>query len=528
MLHQRLRGKFIFLLILLGLSGGIFTTQAASPPEEPPGPDRFVLVTETYTRYTWWLTAWEDNEVECVLDIAHEGLPRGDEIYLQCGGDLYARWLQSQPCVEPETNTCAGYYLFLAETALSTRDVPKALPVPRLWIAAPLCLAQAVDLWCPETPSLSLLGDEPLDGYEITRIEGWLGDEPFVCRGAECALDFPAAQAEYHLRAWGYSSYGDSTPVMEADVRVSPSDTGWIITVLSPVRQGVPQPACGYLWHAFPSADGLPDWLRMPETADALQSKVRYGGLAGQLLGHGFAYASACPDGGLLTDGWASECGLTAVYEDVIAWQNQYDETIWDASRQYQISPWLLKNIFAVESQFWPGMLAENHAGLGQITEDGADLVLMWSPSFFEQFCPTVFRAEACAGGYNGLKDDDRALLRRALMAAVNAECPDCPGRLDRQKAQQSVYVFADVLRASCAQTGRAVENLTGKYPGEVFSYADLWRLTLANYHSGAGCLRDALNRALASPQDLSWETVSASFPPGCVDALPYVESVTR
>ena len=59
-----------------------------------------------------------------------------------------------------------------------------------------------------------------------------------------------------------------------------------------------------------------------------------------------------------------------------------------------------MKNLFAQESQFWPGMFRVPYEfGLGQITDQGADAIFMWNPVFFQQFCPLVLVAEClCAG----------------------------------------------------------------------------------------------------------------------------------
>ncbi|MCK7519823.1 MAG: hypothetical protein MZV64_19885 [Ignavibacteriales bacterium] len=62
--------------------------------------------------------------------------------------------------------------------------------------------------------------------------------------------------------------------------------------------------------------------------------------------------ASFCADGGLLPDGGASACGQEAAREAVNAWQNQFDDIILDVAKGTGVPANLLKNLFAIESQF--------------------------------------------------------------------------------------------------------------------------------------------------------------------------------
>ena len=67
----------------------------------------------------------------------------------------------------------------------------------------------------------------------------------------------------------------------------------------------------------------------------------------------------------------------------VTAWQNQFDEIILNVARDTGVPAHLLKNMFAIESQFWPGASNKTDIGLGQLTPEGADTTLMWNPPFF-------------------------------------------------------------------------------------------------------------------------------------------------
>src|SRR5690606_28765409 len=126
----------------------------------------------------------------------------------------------------------------------------------------------------------------------------------------------------------------------------------------------------------------------------------------------------------------------------------------------------LLTNLFARESQFWPGVYqAASDVGLGQLTENGADTTLFWNRSFFNQFCPLVMDSEVCGAGYANLGKELQTELRRALVGSVNATCEECPLGLDLTQAHFSVGVFAHTMVANCEQAGQVVYNYTDEQP---------------------------------------------------------------
>jgi hypothetical protein len=74
----RWRIWFITLSLLLIPAGGTFASFSrgvAAPSQLPPGPDRFSVTTIDYTKYFWWMIRWGENEVECPIEIDHEGMP---------------------------------------------------------------------------------------------------------------------------------------------------------------------------------------------------------------------------------------------------------------------------------------------------------------------------------------------------------------------------------------------------------------------------------------------------------------------
>jgi hypothetical protein len=208
-------------------------------------------------------------------------------------------------------------------------------------------------------------------------------------------------------------------------------------------------------------------------------------------------------------------------------WQNRFDGLIFNAAQETGIPARLLKNIFSRESQFWPGMtIGYPEAGLGQMTNSGADTTLLWNRPFYEQFCPSVLDGAICGRGYAHLNSEQKDTLRNALVDSVNASCPDCPLGIDLDRAGNSVGIFAETLLANCEQTGMVVDlnNITDT----PVAYEDLWRFTLVNYNAGPGCLGLAVNETSRSGEPLDWEHVSSHLTPVCQGAFDYVTDISN
>jgi hypothetical protein len=301
------------------------------------------------------------------------------------------------------------------------------------------------------------------------------------------------------------------------------------VDVLSSQWTGDAIASCAETWQAFPELGGLPEWLTSPADPAGLKSDVGYYYLAGALIQNGVVDASTCLDGGLQGVNVASACGVEAAGPALVEWQNRFDQEIWQTSQRTGLPAQLLKNVFARESQIWPGIFRTyREAGLGQLTENGADTVLLWNPEFFHQFCPLMLSQAYCDLGWGNLQAAEQRILRGALVNQVNAACPDCPTGIDISQANYSVEVFAHSLLANCEQTGRIMKNITQMDAGQTANYTDLWRLTLVNYNAGPGCLSDAILSARSAGQPLDWEHISARLDPACQAAIGYVEDISR
>jgi hypothetical protein len=283
------------------------------------------------------------------------------------------------------------------------------------------------------------------------------------------------------------------------------------------------------IWGVLPPVGGPPEWLSTPTQSEMLGTQVPYSLLAANLIRGGAVDASSCNDGGLLSDGAASACGLEVARPAVNDWQNQFDEIILNVAKETSVPAHLLKNLFAIESQFWPG-ISKNDIGLGQLTEQGADTALMWNPPFAKQFCPLVMDSERCSKGYLYMGEENRAYLRLALIDAVNANCENCPLGIDLDRANFSIDVFAHTLLANCEQASQVVWNYNDQQtPSELgISYEDMWKFTLINYNAGGGCLATAFELASQNDEPLTFESVSPYLEPACQGAVEYVNQVSQ
>jgi hypothetical protein len=251
--------------------------------------------------------------------------------------------------------------------------------------------------------------------------------------------------------------------------------------------------------------------------------------LASELINIGVVDVAACAGGGLTSDGAPNACGAEAARSAVIDWQNRFDEAILEAARQSAVPAFVVKAVIAKESQFWPGSIeGRDEYGLGHLTEQGADNTLLWNKGFYEAYCPAILGETYCGVGYSHQSDYRRAYLRGSLLGAVNADCPDCEWGIDFETAQEGVGVLVETLKAYCFQSGRMISNVTREAPGLGTSFEDLWKLTLASYAAGPGCVADALRIAWKKGELISWSSVANDLPEACSGAREYVDYIAR
>ena len=528
------------LAILLTLGGLAFLPAAsgqAAPTKDPPGPDRVTTITVKYTAYTWWMATWNKNQIVCAIVVDHDGQPTLGEVYTNCDPTVYYTWKKQPPCVGTSHPDCPGYYLYLVRKEQTQKQVAVTLPPPSVWVSLERCesVSGSGTSICETIPRLILKGEEPLPNEHILRVEGTMDGQPFTCN-AICKLQLaPTENQGVDLQFWAWSSHGDSSEAFTAQVRVATADAGnpdkksWYVDVLSSQWLGVHPATCADTWKSFPPVGGPPEWLSTPSDPADLSSAIPYNYLSANLILQGVVDASKCPDGGWSSDGNVNQCGLEAARPSVEAWQNQFDSLILNTAHETGVPARLLKNLFARESQFWPGVFrASLDAGLGQLTENGADTALIWNPSFYSQYCPLVLSSKTCSQGYVHLNTGNQELLRQALVSSVNATCKNCPLGIDASQAKFSVGVFARTLLADCEQTAQVIQNNIGQAPSAVASYEDLWKFTLVNYNAGAGCLGLAVNDTWTAEHKLTWDAMSSHFTDVCAPAKDYVNDISK
>jgi hypothetical protein len=534
---------FWLISLLVAFVALLFATSAGfAAPAPPPGPDRYKITLIKYTAYEWYMATFKGNHIVCKIIVDYEGMPTLTDVYIDCGDDLTNEWVAQKPCNDPyKSNKCDGYYIFSTGSYPAEKEVPVELPAPAVWLDITDCSAVSSlsTSICEYIPRLILTAQEPLPEHSITRVEGRLNGQSFSCEGDTCIVDLqPTSEKGVLLEFWAYSTYGDSSKKFTAQVRVTEADfdnpdaVSWFVDVRSSQWKGVPPASCAQTWQVFPPVGGPPAWLATPNDISGLSSNIPYNYLAANLIRQGAVDVSGCLDHGLLPDGLsASACGLEASHPAVNEWQNRFDSLILEVAHETGVPAQMLKNLFARESQFWPGtVLPGGDTGLGQITDQGADTTLVWNPSFYNSFCPLVLSEETCDTGYMNLELEQQELLRYALVNSVNATCTDCPLGIDLARAEYSVTVFAHTMAANCEQAAQVVWNYSGKKTaGELnITYEDMWKFSLVNYNAGGGCLADALQQTITAKEDLKWENVSKYLAPACRAAVGYVEDISQ
>jgi len=523
-------------IILLFLLGVIMIIPKAARADGDPRRSKVIEV--VYTEYEWWLVYWQDGTMACSLYIDHDQEPTPQEIYDQCGEKIYDLWNDSVPCEKADSKnpeSCSGLYLFSAGSQQKEKELEVELPLPRVWIDIQNCNSVLVTELCEEIPSLFIIADEPLPNERIEKVQGTINEIPFLCFDYVCELPLrETGEKGVTIEFWADSSFGDSTSHYQGRIRVGesideiPFAAGWRVDIVSDWNDFNTLTGCAQIWESFPPLGTPPEWLSNPQLSKLLETDEPYTYLAGQLIQQGYVDTSECEFYGLLSNGYASQCGLEKSREEVKLWQNTFDEYFIQASQELGIPSQLLKRIYAKESQFWPATTKHLYFeyGPGHINELGADTTLFWNRDFYDQFCPLILDKDACQLGYTQLDDWSQVLLRGAFLSKIEIDLPFRDQDVDPDQAQASVSLFAETLLGKCSQVGQIITYETDRIPGEIVSFEDLWKFTLVNYHAGSGCLADAVMEVVDKDQSLNWDNISSELETICPHALDYVDGI--
>lgn len=288
---------------------------------------------------------------------------------------------------------------------------------------------------------------------------------------------------------------------------------------------------CAEAWDV--EVDVIPPWLQTPVVAEQLHTEIPYNLLAGRLISNGLVDASMCENNGVFFNGAANACGLAQALPMVITWQNQFDEIILQAAKDNRVPAYLLKRLFARETQFWPGTTwVEYEYGLGQATSFGLDGLFQYYPEYYNAVCPELFSKDTCYYGYADLTPYEQSMIRGYFATHfLKADCDSCEGNIDIVRVNQSIDLFAKLLVANCHQVNQIVYNTTEKKAGEYASYEDLWRFTLANYNAGSGCVNKSIVNMYDDDMDFTWDNFANQLIEQgnvCAGAIDYTFEISR
>jgi len=374
-----------------------------------------------------------------------------------------------------------------------------------------------------KTDTVMVTAWDELQDQSIIRIEATINGSPAVCDSvtatqeipAGLACSFPVYQRPANISIIAYSSYGDHSKKYQLRIanRVS-NDPNFIH---SDNKQDTVIGDTAYTkysiyhdlplaWGAIPGPD-IPPWLAATE--DLYTSQYLYY-LAGQLLVNRLETAQNCNNNGV-HDGYATPCGVLAAFPTVLVYQNQYNDQINAAAAAWGISNAVIKRVIAVESQFYPTALGTaGETGLYQMTREGADTILRWDWITYNDLCYIYF------GDCTDKPYDNLAAWQRDLL--INHILND-PNNID--------YLAAALL-ANGYQVKRLLSNVLGiETPGDYFTYTELWRITIGNYHTGATITAAALDQLSQLDQSINWDNYAAALDRVSPGGLSYIHMVT-
>ncbi len=519
--------KYYFIPVLIILISSFFlnisSTAAQNGNDDNEG--RYKTIENTFTQYTWQMVRRVDGKVLCTVLITHEGFPNQMETLAACQESINF-YYPTNTVVPTPTGTIEAtltpfptttpfsynafydetYWIFISEeettqvTQLKIPDIILNIYPPALPVNAPYVLIKAI---------------EPFSEYKISRIAGTVNGDPFECLSDQCIV--PLVQ-DSELSFWAESTFGDQTEAVYAVARIWISNNFYNVRITNLEQYTDFSDSCKEIWGDTAQGDS-PNWVFLPDSPDALHTEHNLHYLAGKLILHQFVDGSACPSGGLYTNGAPTGCGLVIAYDLMLEWQNRFDPTIWAAGKETGIAPVLIKSLMELETQFWPenAKYIYEEFGFTQINELGADVALRWNDDLKNQICSTLLFD--CDPSFANMNSFEQAMLRGALIKSIDVYCPSCENMMNLGIAEQSIPITAQVINSNCRQTSYIMDNLELKA-----NMDDMWKFTFLSYHAGYQCLEDSLKAVLKKGEKPDWEHVSANLV--CPDARSYVDDL--
>lgn len=352
-----------------------------------------------------------------------------------------------------------------------------------------------------------------LDSSELT-ISGTYNQSTFTCLSDQCAIK---VEKNGTMLATATDQNGNSSKVLSAEIEVSQNELGFS-THIATLRNFIYfNDACGSAWGLVTNK---PAWANFPNDPYELNTSKDLHFLGKQLYEQKAIDLSSCPNNGLLGAG-LSACGLELARPHLEYWQNQFDLPIWRASGEVGIPPKILKTLIETETQFWP-ITSDNRFhidefGLAQITQNGIDVLLRNDPKYYYEVCNESIAP--CDLPYASLPAEVQANLRSYLVNKLNTNCPTCAFGRSLDKAAASVDLIARVIKADCLQARPYLS-----YKENKLNYEDSWKVTLALYNAGVGCVQETYNKITMDGLDLTWDNFENNFT--CVTGTGYVDKL--
>lgn len=347
----------------------------------------------------------------------------------------------------------------------------------------------------------------------LIKIKGNLVDQTFTCSDTPCRLPVKSSTA---ITFQAFTDAGLTSNIVQATINLKGESGNTTVQIESVSQFTLFSDACASIWGT--SSTNTQTWTNFLQFPSQLNTDKQLHLLTSRLIAAGIVNAQDCPGGGLDSVGSPNACGLDKAFPKVIEWQNQYDFNIWAASRDVHIPPKLIKTLIETESQFWPSneRLFLDEIGLGQMNQLGLDVVLRNNPDIYFKLCSTVLGK--CDQSYISLPKELQAMIRGALIDSVNASCPSCQYGIDLVKSKQSINLMALVIKSNCQQTKTILDNVNATANNE-----DYWKFTIAAYHSGIGCVQNAIEQASLTSKNLDWVKVAPKL--SCYGGRTYVDN---
>lgn len=481
---------------------------------------RHLTIEREVVKTYWYVSRWKDgpSKILCQLTTLNDRQPVADDLAKYCGQSIRDEWLKTPLCVQAakggNSQACAGLYYWFGGSVKSVQKETMVLPSATVRIEPGTCQPGN---WCNERPTLRLFGAEPLAEYKITQVVVRMGDSERRCEASACEMNLPVTRDGVGLlEIWAVSDYGDESQHQFLPYRMylnqEENPRYWLDLISRPWQDRLPSGALQ--WNLLPRVDDpILNSVTQPQNVANLATREPFQYLAGKLIMTGRVDASSCQSS-LLANKNANECGMEVARDQVIEWQNQYDSLILESAEKNKVPARILKAIIAKETQFWPYDNVNNEYGFGKITENGSDMLLFWNPSYYSQICNASFKPEFCITSYGLQSESDKALLRGAALRNVGTK--------------EEFDLIGATLSASINQVTKMMSNTTETTYFNNTTYSDLWKMTIANYHSGSGCLSTAMNATKDNSQPLIWENIHPYLLGGCQGAVGYVEDVLK